>query len=88
MISVGFGTPPELHRGVEPTCCLYYGIFSHTHVHGYGLPVGILSASQGGKKMNISGPSRGMYFLIPEFLHLMPWIPLVPVILDFHKPIL
>ena len=39
-------------------------------------------------KMNVSGLSKGMYFLIPEFIHLMPWIPLVPVILDFHNLLL
>ena len=39
-------------------------------------------------KMNISGPSRGVYFLIPEFLRLMLWIQLVPVLLNFHKPLL
>ena len=39
-------TPPALHRGVEPTCCLSYGLFRHTHVQGDGLPVGILGTSQ------------------------------------------
>ena len=48
MISGGVDTPPALHRGVEPTCCLSYGLFSHTHLHARGLPVGILGASQGG----------------------------------------
>ena len=39
-------------------------------------------------KINISGSSRGVYFLIPEFTCLMPWIPLVLVLLDFYKPLL
>ena len=38
--------------------------------------------------MNLSGTSRGVYFLIPEFLQLVPRIPLVPVILGFNKPLL
>ena len=39
-------------------------------------------------KMNVSGPDRGMYFLIPEFFQLILLIPLVLFILDFHKPLL
>ena len=39
-------------------------------------------------KMKFSGPSRGMYFLIPVFLRVIPWIPLVYVPLDFHNPLL
>ena len=42
----------------------------------------------GREKMNVYGSSRGMHFLIPGFLRLMPWIPLVPVTLCFHKPLL
>ena len=38
--------------------------------------------------MKISGPSRGMYFMIPDFLRLMPLILLVPVLLDFHRLLL
>ena len=44
------GTPPEIHRGVETICWLSYGIFNHTHAYGHGIPVGIISASQGGER--------------------------------------
>ena len=36
-------------------------------------------------KMNVSGPSKEIYFLIPEFLHLMPWIPLVPLLQNINE---
>ena len=49
MISRGVGTPPEFHRGVEPTCYLSYDLFTHTPLHGHGMPVFILGASQGGE---------------------------------------
>ena len=39
-------------------------------------------------KVNISDPSRGMHFLIPGLIRIMIWIPLVPVPLNFHKPLL
>ena len=38
-------------------------------------------------KINIYIPSRGMYFMIPEFIHLMPWITLVSILLDHHNPL-
>ena len=43
MIHGGVGAHPALHRGVEPTCCIYYGLFSHTN--SYGLRCGAVSSS-------------------------------------------
>ena len=40
MISGGFSATPALYRGIDPTCCLSYILFGHTHVHGRSLPVG------------------------------------------------
>ena len=48
MIHGGVGTPPELHRGVEPNCCLSYSLFSHTNEYGWSLPPSIVDASRGG----------------------------------------
>ena len=59
MIFGGVGIPPALHRGVEPTCCLSYGLFSHTHMHGHGIPVCILGASQGGERWMFPVYPRG-----------------------------
>ena len=33
---------PALQWGVEPTCCISYGLYGHTHIHGGCLPVGII----------------------------------------------
>ena len=49
MISGGFGSPPALYRGVEPTCCIYYGLFSHNHAYGRSIPLCIVGASWGGE---------------------------------------
>ena len=62
MISGGVGAPPELHRGVERTCCLSYGLLGHTRVHGRGLPFGILIDSQGGEKRNFPVHPGGCIF--------------------------
>ena len=62
VISGGVVTPPELHRGVEPTCCLSYGLLGHTRVHGRGLPFGILIDSQGGEKRNFPVHPGGCIF--------------------------
>ena len=47
IISGGVGTPPAIHRGVEPICWISYGLFSHTNVHGCSPPIGILGVSKG-----------------------------------------
>ena len=44
MVSRGISAPPALQQDVGPTWCLPYGHFCHTHVHGGGIPVGIIWA--------------------------------------------
>ena len=50
MIYAGVGTALALQRGVEPTCWIPYGLFSHNHLHGRGFSVDILGSSQGGER--------------------------------------
>ena len=42
MVSSGISALPALQRGVDPTCCLSFGVFIHNHVHGGGLPVSVI----------------------------------------------
>ena len=44
-----FGAPPTLKRGIDPTCCLSYGLFVYTKTHSRGLPVVIIWVSWSGK---------------------------------------
>ena len=51
-------------------------------------PTWYCRCQSGRGEMNIPGPYGGMHFLIPRFIRLITWIPLVPVPLDFHKPLM
>ena len=42
MVSSRVSASLSLQQSVDSTCCLSCGLFSHTHMHGRGLPVGIL----------------------------------------------
>ena len=88
MIFGVFGAPPALYRVIGPTCCLSYGLSVHNRSHGCSFPPGIFSASRGGEWWIFSVPSSKIYFLIPEFIRLSPWVPLVRVPLNFHKPLI
>ena len=63
----GVGTPPTLHRGVEPTVCLSYGIFRNPHAYGRGLQFGILGASQGRERWTFPVHPGGCIFLSLDF---------------------
>ena len=70
IISGGFGAPPEIQRGIKPTCGISYGLFSHTHVHDRGLPVGIFGSSQRGERWTFLVHPGGCIFWS---LHLFFW---------------
>ena len=70
MISKQVSAPPALNRGVEPTCCLSYGLLCHTHLHGGGLPVGILLPSLAGKLgVFLVPPVRNIPIMKNSFCH-------------------
>ena len=81
MVSGGVRAPPEIQRGVDPNCCLSYFLFSHTHAHGRGLPVGIIWASQAEKLrvfliqpvISISGFASFSSWVHESNWHLFPW---------------
>ena len=63
---------------------LLWPILTHSFV--WPRPPSWYSRCQSGRgNVNVPVPSRGVYFLIPGFLRLVLWIPLVPVPLGFHK---
>ena len=70
MIHGGVGTPPVLHRGVY---LLVAFLIASSAILVCTVAVSLLVFSLAVRegKMNVSGPSRGVYFLIPEFIHLM-----------------
>ena len=49
MVSVRVIVPPALQQGVEPTFCLYYGLFGHTYTNGRGIPFCSILVSWYGK---------------------------------------
>ena len=49
MVSGGVSPPSMIHRGIDITCCLPYGLLRHTYTHGRGLTVSILRVSQAKK---------------------------------------
>ena len=49
MLSVGFSEPPALQWGVDPTCCLFNGLFIQNHAHDHSIPFSIIWSSLTGK---------------------------------------
>ena len=42
VVSGGVSAPLALNKGIDPTYCLYCGLFCHTRVNCSGVPVGIV----------------------------------------------
>ena len=63
MIYAGVGTALALQRGVEPTCWIPYGLFSHNHLHGRGILVGIIIISEVGERWTFPvHPGGGIFW--------------------------
>ena len=70
MVYLVVSTPPALKMGIDPTCCISYVLFRHTHVHVRGLPFGILLASWAGKwRVFLIQPVISIY----GFTKFSPW---------------